>query len=86
MDSFLSDTSPEAERILIEGYRKMSPRQKLERVVSMNRALVALSTARIKATYGDISDWEMKLRLAALRLDRDTMINVFGWDPEEEGL
>ena len=86
MDSFLSDTSPEAERILIEGYRKMSPRQKLERVVSMNRALEALSAARIKEMYGDISDRELKLRLASLRLDRDTMVNVFGWDPEKKGL
>ena len=87
MNSYLSDTSPEAERILIEGYRKMTPRQKLERVVSMNKALVAMSTARIRATYGeDISDRELKLRLAALRLDREIMIKVFDWDPDKEGL
>ena len=83
----LSDTSPEAEQILIEGFRKMTPRQKLERVVSMNKALEALSAARIRATYGeDISDRELKLRLAALRLDREVMVNVFGWDPDKEGL
>jgi hypothetical protein len=29
--------------------------------------------------------YEMRLRLASLRLGRDTMVKVFGWDPEEMG-
>lgn len=80
-----SDTSPEAERILIEGYRRMTPTQKLQRVESLNRALVLLQKARIRAEYGDISDEEMRMRLGALRLGRETMIEVFGWDPDEKG-
>jgi len=81
----ISDTSPEAERFLIEGYRRMTPTQKLQRVASLNRALVLLQKARIRAQYGDISDDEMRLRLGALRLGRETMIKVFGWDPDEKG-
>ena len=81
----LSDTSPEAERILIEGYRRMTPTQKLQRVESLNRALVLLQKARIRADYGDISDVEMRMRLGALRLGRETMIKVFAWDPDEKG-
>lgn len=80
-----SDTSPEAERILIEGYRRMTPTQKLQRVESLNRALVLLQKARIRADYGDIPDEEMRMRLGALRLGRETMIKVFGWDPDEKG-
>ncbi len=80
-----SDTSPEAERIIIEGYRRMTPTQKLQRVESLNRALVLLQKARIRADYGDIPDEEMRMRLGALRLGRETMIKVFGWDPEEKG-
>jgi hypothetical protein len=80
-----SDTSPEAERIIIEGYRRMTPTQKLQRVESLNRALVILQKARIRADYGDIPDEEMRMRLGALRLGRETMIKVFGWDPEEKG-
>lgn len=83
--SGLSDTSPEAERVLIEGYRRMSPAEKLERVFSLNRALEQLQAARIRADYGDISEREMRLRLASLRLGRETMVKVFGWDPEVEG-
>lgn len=80
-----SDTSPEAEAFLIEGYRRMSPTDKLRRVESLNRALVKLAAARIRAQYGDIPEDEMRLRLGALRLGRETMIKVFGWDPEVKG-
>jgi hypothetical protein len=27
----------------------------------------------------------MRMRLGALRLGRETMIKVFGWDPDEKG-
>jgi hypothetical protein len=81
----ISDTSPEARDILDEGYRRMTPTQKLQRVTSLNRALVTLQRARIRAQYGDIPEEEMRMRLGALRLGRETMIKVFGWDPEEKG-
>lgn len=82
-----SDTPPDVELMLIEGYRCMSPAQKLERVVSLNRALTQLASARIRAQYGeDISERELRLRLGALRLDRSLMIEAFGWDPGSRGL
>jgi hypothetical protein len=81
----ISDTSPEAERFLIEGYRRMSPAEKLERVFSLNRMIEQLQRARITADYGEMSEREMRLRLASLRLGRETMVKVFGWDPEEKG-
>jgi hypothetical protein len=81
----LSDTSPEALRFLNEGYRRMTPTQKLQRVESLNRALVLLQKARIRAQYGDIPQEEMRMRLGALRLGRETMMKVFGWDPDEKG-
>lgn len=80
-----SDTSPEAQRILDEGCRRMTPTQKLQRVASLNRALVTLQRARLRAQYGDISEEEMRLRLGALRLGRETMVRVFGWDPDVKG-
>jgi hypothetical protein len=83
--SGVSDTSPEARRFLIEGYRRMSPADKLARVVSLNVALEQLQRARITARYGDIPEREMRLRLGALRLGRDTMVEAFGWDPEVMG-
>lgn len=81
----ISDTSPEAQAFLDEAYRRMTPGERLERMVSLNHALEVLQEARIRAQYGDISDDEMRLRLGALRLGRETMIKVCGWDPEEKG-
>ena len=80
------DTPADVERILIEGYRRMTPSEKLQRVAELNRLAEAMATARIRRQYGpDISERELRLRLAALRLDRETMIEVFDWDPEVEG-
>ncbi len=82
----VSDTPPAVERLLIEGYRTMLPHERLERVVSLNRALDRLGRARLRARYGaDLSERELRLRLAALRLDRETMVKVFDWDPRERG-
>lgn len=84
--SVFPDTPEDIERRLIEGYRRMSPADRLERVASLNRALVALAGARIRSRYGpDLSERELRLRLASLRLPRQTMIDVFGWDPLEKG-
>jgi len=82
----LSDTPPEMRKILIEGYRRMSPQQKLQRVLDLNRTVEAMAAARLRRDYGpDLSERELRLRLAALRLDREVMIEAFGWDPEVEG-
>ncbi|MCI0433812.1 MAG: hypothetical protein L0271_09180 [Gemmatimonadetes bacterium] len=82
-----SDTPLAVERVLIEGYRRMAPREKLDRVIALNRAVEQLARARIRAQYGkDLSDRELRLRLAALRLDRRVMVEVFGWDPRIRGL
>ncbi|MBN2493422.1 MAG: hypothetical protein JXR96_02425 [Deltaproteobacteria bacterium] len=80
------DTSPDAERMLIEGYRRMSPAEKLRRVVDLNQAALQMARARIQARYGpDLSEEELRMRLAALWLGRELMIAAFGWDPEREG-
>lgn len=85
-NSGVVDTSPDIDAVLVEGYRRMDGREKLRRVASLNRSLERLARARIRSRYGDdISDRDMRLRLAALRLERRVMIEAFGWDPREEG-
>jgi hypothetical protein len=59
--SGISDTSSEAREILDEGYRRMTPPQKLQRVV----AEPAAEKARIRAQYGEIPEEEMRMRLGA---------------------
>jgi hypothetical protein len=85
MNDQVNDTSPRIQNILIAGYRRMSPQQKFKRVSELTKAVQQLALARIRKQYGMLSEREQHLRLASLWLDRDTMIRVFQWDPQEEG-
>lgn len=82
----ISDTDPEIERKLTEASRRLTPGERLMRVFELNRAAEVMALAGIRQRHGsDLSEREERLRLAALRLDRATMVEVFGWDPEVEG-
>lgn len=85
MKTLSRDTSPAAEAVIIAGYRRMTPQQKLNKVCQLNLALKTLQLARLRAQYGEMSPREEVLRLGALRLPRELMIAAFGWDPEVEG-
>ena len=81
-----ADTPPEIEEILLEGYRRMTPLEKLLQVFELNRMAQQMAAMRIQAQYGpNLSEQELRLRLAALWLDQETMIEVFGWDSDVEG-
>jgi len=81
----LSDTSPEAERVLIDLYRRMPPSRKLKQVLDLNRTVELLALANIRRRHPDAGERELRLRLGSRWLDRETMRRVFGWDPEVEG-
>ena len=86
MKPLSADTPPEIEEILLERYRQMTPFEKLMQVFELNRMAQQRAALRLQAQYGpDLSERELRLRLAALWLDRETMIEAFGWDPEIEG-
>jgi hypothetical protein len=80
------DTPLEVEQRLVEEYRRMSPGQRLMMAMEMNRAVQEMAAARIRAQYGpDLPERELRLRLASLWIDRDTMMRAFGWDPRVKG-
>lgn len=81
----MKDTPARIEKIVIEGYRKMTSWEKMKRVNELNKAVQQLALSRIRKQYGDIPEQEQKLRLASLWMDRNTMIRVFDWDPKEKG-
>jgi len=54
MNFGLNDTTPEIEKILIAGYRQMTPQQKLQRVTELTQAIQQLALARIRQQYGEI--------------------------------
>ena len=80
------DTPPEIEEMVLNRYRKMTPFERLLQVWELNRMAQYMAALRIQTQYGpELSERELRLRLAALWLDRETMIKAFGWDPEVEG-
>ena len=80
------DTSPEIEEMVMERYRQMTPQEKIAIIQGLNRTAMLMALAGIRMRHGpDLSERELQLRLAALWLDRETMIKVYGWDPEVEG-
>jgi hypothetical protein len=80
-----NDTHPAIHRMMIEAYRKMTPQQKLERVQQLNEAVLQLAAARILRERPGIDDRELRLRLASLWINAETMRRAFGWDPDLEG-
>ncbi len=81
----MNDTHTVIEKIVIEGYRKITSWEKMKRVSELNKAVQQLALTRIRKQYGDIPEHEQKLRLASLWMDRNTMIRVFDWDPKIKG-
>jgi hypothetical protein len=80
------DTPPEIEEILVERYRRMTPQEKIQAVRDLNRSVLLMAVMGIRARHGqDLPDEELRLRLASLWLDRETMIKLHGWDPEVKG-
>ncbi|RPI29102.1 MAG: hypothetical protein EHM61_02830 [Acidobacteria bacterium] len=81
----VTDTDPETMKRLVEAYRRMTPQEKMRCVSEMTKAVQYMALARIRKQRGTITERELRLRLASLWLDRETMIRVFDWDPDREG-
>jgi len=79
------DTDPAVEERQIEAWRRMTPAEKLRIVSELVRASEELALAGVKQRHPGATGRELELRLAALRLDRETMLHWLGWDPEREG-
>jgi hypothetical protein len=79
MKPLLSDTSPEAERILIEGYRRMPIWRKLQQVEELNQFIRQAALAMLRRQYPQADERELRLRLAARWLTPQQMHDAFGW-------
>jgi hypothetical protein len=79
------DTHPEAEKVLIEGYRRMTPGQKLAKVRALNQMAQRLQLADLRERYPRADENELRLRLASRWLPAELMRKAFSWDPDQEG-
>ena len=81
-----SDTSPAAERTLIDAYRRMAPWRKLRQVTQLTQAVQQMALSRMRLKYGRRPEREERLRLASLWLPAATMRQVLRWDPAARGM
>ncbi len=80
-----ADTEPAVEAMLIEGLRRMSPPQKLERVRALNHAVQELALLDIRRRHPDADERELALRLASRWIEPELMVCAFGWDVRKVG-
>ena len=80
------DTSLALEEELFARYRRMSVEEKLEHIGALGRLAEELALAGLRAKYPEATDEENRLRLVSRWIDRDTMIRLYGWDPEAMGI
>ena len=76
------DTDPAIEALRIEGFRRMSPAQKLALVGAMTKNVRELALSGIRSRHPGIDDREAMLRLAAMSVDPAILFKAFGWDPK----
>ncbi len=79
-----NDTHPDIERLMIEGYRRMTPLETFQKVEQLNEAVLQLPAARIRAERPGMGERELRLRLAALWVPHDLLKRATGWDPTDE--
>jgi hypothetical protein len=85
MKTLSTDTSPEAEAVLIELLRRAPVWKRLQMVDQMHETLRLLAIADLRRCYPHANENEIRHRLVARVLSRAEVIAAYGWDPEVEG-
>jgi hypothetical protein len=80
-----SDTDAKAFEVFLSRQRSMTPAEKIQAVFEQNELLRSISEARERQLHPQASDREIFLRVTAHRLDRETMLRVYGWHPDSAG-
>ena len=78
MRTLAEDTSPEAERVLIELLREASPARKIEMVLGANRTARTLALAGLCERHPEESDARLWRRLADLELGPELAAKAYG--------
>jgi hypothetical protein len=80
-----NDTDRKVQALLIEGYRRMSEAERLQKVFELNRLLVKLMEAEVRHRHQNADEREIRLRVASRWLPPELMQKAFGWNPKERG-
>jgi hypothetical protein len=79
-----SDTDPRAMEVLISLRRRMPLQDRVGLALQMAGMLLQLAETGVRREHPAADDREVLARVAARHLDRETVIRVYGWDPETE--
>ena len=85
MKTLSSDTTPEAENVLLELLRRAPVWKRLQMVDQMWEMLRLLTMADLRRCYPNADENELKRRLAARIFSPEEIVAAYGWDPEPEG-
>ena len=77
-----SDTDPRAMEVFLARQRAMTAAEKIAAVFQQNELLRSMAEARERQLHPQASEREIFLRVTAHRLDRETMVRVYGWHPD----
>jgi hypothetical protein len=77
-----SDTEPKALKVFLDLQRSMTPAEKLRSVFDQIELVRGIIEARERQLHPGASDHEIFLRVTSHRLDRETMLRVYGWHPD----
>lgn len=83
MRTLAEDTSPEAERVLIELWRRASPARKLSLILDTTRAAQEFALAGLRARHPNDSPERLRRRFADLWLGPELARRVFGCPPND---
>ena len=84
MRTLAEDTQPDAERVLIELLRSVSPARKLAMVLSANRTARLLALTGLRERHPGESPARLRRRLADLWLSRELAAKAYGPLPDHE--
>lgn len=81
----VTDTQRPIEDLVVARWRAMSASERFEVVAGLNDACERMAEAGVRRRYPSAGEDEVRRRVIALRLGRDLMVDVYGWDPVAEG-
>ena len=83
--SAVVDTTTDVEMRMVDRWRAMPAWRRFEQVAELNDACDRMAELGVRQRHPSADERDVRLRLLALKLGRDLMVDVYGWDPDVEG-
>lgn len=78
MTALYSDTHPKMEALQIQLWRQASPTRKMNMLAQLNSSVRMLALAGLRSQYPQVSEPELRRKLASLLLGKELARKVYG--------